>query len=671
MRNILAPWLASAWRGRTLALGLAALAWAAAIVWGGDSIRLADERASDWVWRLGASEVPERRVVIVDIDDASLAQVGPWPWPRAKMAELTRKLDAQGVGLKLFDVVFADSREGSSELAAALAAQDAEAPSVLAQVFAVRGETRLRSGTLAGALAGVGCQAPAVPAQGYVGNAAGLHSRAGHVTATLDADGAVRRLPAFICFEDRTYPGLVLAGVGALGAQAGRPPAFDLRPGQGWWDPAWRLQVPGLPGISAGLDRDGQIRVPFRSARSALTAVSAADVLNDKVAPEVLRGAWVLVGASAFGLVDAVPTAQGGAVSGVEVHAQLLAGLIDGEVPMTPRVAPLLQAGFVVLALGALLLLASGSPLRPRQRVVLLPLAALVAAGLGYALHAGALLQVSWYVGWAPAALAILLGGFGLALAEHARSLAEKGRLFRNLSSYVPGPVAERIALTEPTSEIDARRSDVTVLAADLQNFSRYCEARAPEDAARVLHRFFTTASGIIEAHGGVVEEMVGDSLLAVFNGPRACEDHPQRALAAAHELWLRCTEELPNVVGVGLEPLSVSVGLETGTALVGSFGPAQRKVHTVLGSTVTIALRLQGLTADVAYPVLVGQGAAERIGLGPERPELALKPLGSFLLPGLQHGCKVFTLRALLQPGSPAEQSTLRYLHLKKNNAA
>lgn len=666
-------WLMKPWHGRALTLGVAALASFAWMLLAPLSLNQLDERSTDFLWRLTASAVPERRVVLVDIDDASLSRVGPWPWPRETLAQLTRKLDEQGAGLKLFDIVFPEGREGAGNLAHALAARDAEAPSVLAQVFALRNESQLRSGVLAGAMPGLGCQAPAIPAQGYIANAPGLHGRAGHITAILDADGAVRRLPAFVCFDDRTYPSLALAGIAALAPQTHRVSGAGLAvsPGSGPWEPAWQLTATALPGIRIGLDAQGQLRVPYAVSRTAVTSVPAADVLQGKTAPDLLKGAWVLVGASAFGLVDAVPTALGGAVSGAEVHSQVLSALVDGRVPYTPRAAGWLQVGYVVFVISGLLLLAAGQPLRQRQRVVLLPVAAGAAAVLGFALHAALLLQVGWFIGWADAALTICLAGLTLALGEHARSLVEKGRLYQNLSSYVSEPVAEQIAFDEPTGEIVARRSDLTVLAADLQNFSRYCEARSPEDAARVLHRFFSTASAIIEAHGGVVEEMVGDSLLAVFNGSRHCEDHPSHALTAARELWLRCNEELPNTLGLGLEPLSVCIGLESGTALIGSFGPAGRRVHTVLGQTVTVALRLQGLTVDLAYPVLVGETAAQRIGIQFDQAKLALKPLGSFLLPGLQHSCKVFTLRTLLQPGSPAERSTLHYLHQQKNNLA
>lgn len=673
MKQWLARWLMKPWHGRALALGVAVLASLAWMVAAPVSLHQLDERTTDFLWRLTASDIPERRVVLVDIDDASLSRIGPWPWSRETLAQLTRKLDEQGAGLKLFDIVFPEGRDGANDLARALAARDDVAPSVLAQVFALRNESLLRSGALAGAMPGVGCQAPAVAAQGFIANAPGLHGRAGHITAALDADGAVRRLPAFVCFDDRTYPSLALAGIAALAPQARGASGAGLAvmSGKGPWEPAWQLTAAALPGIRIGLDAQGQLRVPYAISRKAVTSISAADVLQGKVPQGLLTGAWVLVGASAFGLVDAVPTALGGAVSGAEVHSQVLSALVDGRVPYSPRAAGWLQAGYVLIVVVGLLLLAAGQPLRQRQRVVLLPVAAGAAAAVGFVLHSTALLQAGWYIGWADAALVVCLAGLMLALGEHARSLVEKGRLYQNLSSYVSGPVAEQIAFDEPTGEIVARRSDLTVLAADLQNFSRYCEARSPEDAARVLHRFFTTASAIIEAHGGVVEEMVGDSLLAVFNGPRPCEDHPTQALMAARELWLRCNEELPNTTGLGLEPLSICIGLESGTALVGSFGPAGRRVHTVLGQTVTIALRLQGLTADLAYPVLVGQTTAQRMGPQFEQAKLALKPLGSFLLPGLQHSCKVFTLRTLLQPGSPAERSTLHYLHQQKNNLA
>ncbi len=667
------------WRGRAAVLLLAACVWLAWMLGASGSLAQLDERSTDVIWRWTASAPPERRVILVDIDDRSLNHMGAWPWSRELMAELTRKLDDQGASVKLFDIVFPESRVGSEQLSRALRARDADAPSILAQVFALRNESHLQSGILTGAVPGVGCQAPAVAAQGYIGNVEGLHSRAGHITPVLDADGAVRRVPAFVCFGERTYPNLVLAGLAALAApttQSQIPASAPLLPVPGTqpWQAAWQLAMPGM-GSQIPMDAQGHIRVPYRVSREAMTAVSAADVLQGKVPTGMLQGAVVIVGASAFGLADIVPTALGGGVSGAEVHAQLFAAALDDAIPYTPQGANWLQLAFAAIAILVLLKLAGYGGLRQYRAVVLLPLLAVAMAFLAFALHAALVINAGLFIGWASPALAVALCGLGLALAEHARSLAEKNIVYRNLSSYVSGPVAEQIALTEPSGNIEANRDDVTVLVADLQNFSRYCEARSPEDAARVLHRFFGSAETVIGAHGGVVREMLGDKLLAVFNGPLPCKDHAAKALAAGRELWSRCTEELPNTTGTGLEPLSVCIGIESGMALVGSFGPARRRVHAVLGKPVTVAVGLRDMTADLAYPVLIGQEAAERLIRSTESAEqfdLAVKSLGSFLLPGLQRSCKVFTLRTLLQPGGPAEQSNLIYLHqLQKNSAA
>jgi adenylate cyclase len=665
-------------RLRWLAVGVAFVLWAAVAWFAPAAMRQVDERGTDLVWQLTADPTEERRVVVVDIDDASLQRIGPWPWPRETQAKLVTALRERGASLQMYDIVFADGRPGTGELAKALAATRPQAPAVLAQVFSIDHESRQQTGELTGALPGQGCLPPAAPAQGFVANVAGLETPAGHITPRLDRDGAVRRVPALVCFGERNYPALAIAGPLALDGGDSAVPV-RTEPGTRPWDPPWMLTLGGTTGWRIPLDANGDMRVPYRKARSGIISISAADVLEGKLSGRnVLSGAWVLIGASAFGLADAVPTALGGAVSGVEVHAQLLTGLLDESIPFTPRAAMALQAGWVAIA--ALVLLAlcwtrgaaatRGGRLQ-RRHVLWIPVAGLSLGAAGFGLHALALLTIGWWIGWSNASLAIVLLGLCLGVAEHARSLAEKGRLFQNLSSYLPATVAEKIALLEPTGDIAAERRDVTVVVADVRNFSAYCETRSPEDAARVLHRFYTTAENIIEAHGGTVEEMTGDSLIAVFNGSKPCAEHPAQALTAARELWLRCSEELPNVPPQGLEPLGLGVGVESGTALVGSFGPASRRVHTVLGQPITVAMRLQEMTPELAYPILVGAETTERVGVPFERHELALKPLGTFLLPGLRHSSKVFTLRSLVQPGSDAEQQSLQYLKQQGHLAA
>ncbi|RYZ13321.1 MAG: CHASE2 domain-containing protein, partial [Comamonadaceae bacterium] len=333
-------------RLRLIAWGAALLLWLFCVLVFGSAVKMADERGTDLIWRLTAQTEAERRVIVVDIDDASLARLGPWPWPRPLVAQLVRQLDSYGVGLKVFDVVFPEDREGTPELAAALAAKDkmadAQAPNVLAQVFAIRNESTLRVGQPVGSMPEAGCSVPAPVATGVIANVANLHHRAGHISPTIDADGAVRRIPAVICFGGRSYPTLALAALSSLGPAETGSPSIAFARSRTLWEAPWSVSFSALPGRSFAMDEAGQLRVPFKLERGAFTSVSAVDVIERRVSPGLLQGAWVVVGASAFGLSDTVPTALGGAVSGSDVHAQLLTALVDGTVPLTPNGAVLL-----------------------------------------------------------------------------------------------------------------------------------------------------------------------------------------------------------------------------------------------------------------------------------------------------------------------------------------
>jgi len=620
------------WRIRAAALALA-LALSAALVslWPG-TLRSLGERGSDLIWRLAPLGGEERRLVIVDIDEASLAEVGPWPWPRDVLAKLINGIDALGARLQVLDIVLAEPRAGDEELAAALR----RAPTVLGQVFSLDPAVQVRAGKPAGALAGLACQPPVPQAAGYIANAPDLVDvgrPVGHLTPRISSDGAVRHVPPLVCHEGRVYPALALT---AIGAALGKPSGWRLEPGQRWSDPAWWLRLPGEAGFAVPVDRDGNVRVSYRLPRSAFVSVSAADVLAGRAPADLFRGTWVLVGATAFGVGDAVPTPLGELVAGVEVHAQLVPALLDHRFPVQPRGGVALQTLAAALAASLLLLLS----VRPgRLTVVGLPLAALALALATFGAHAMLALKGGLWVGWIEPSAFILLAGALLAIGEHARARFERERVFANLASYLPAAVAREVALVAPTGLIDAQRVEVTVLVADLRNFSAYCEGRPPEEAAALLHAFFSRSVRVVEANGGVVEGFHGDAAIAVWNAPVPCANHTVRARQAARELLAQVPQLFPDPPPDGLEPLASGIGLETGTALVGSVGPANRRQHMVLGDTVTVAVRLQGLTADLAHPILIGPGAAANL------PPGELMSLGDFLLEGLRRTYTVYTL--------------------------
>ena len=603
-----------------------------------------EERLASRTWSLANPQATERRVVVVDIDEKSTQALGPWPWPRERVATLLSGLDAYGVNLKVVDVLFEGAQDAAQDQKLALALK-AGAPTVISQLFALNPQAQLKSGQLAGAMGTCPANSTAnqpfgTPAFGFMGaetllaqSSAGV----GHITPIIDADGSIRRVPAVVCYEGQAYPALA---VSALAAATGAQPVWRNSPaGLFSASSAQHLDVGGL---QLPLDANGQLRVSYQMPRDGFASVSAVDVLQGKVPPHMLKGAWVLVGSTAFGGGDAVPTPQGGAVGGVEVHAQLMSAALDARTPFVPAWAPLwpLATGLVALLVLVFSLRAAG----PKAAVVM-PLVALATVASIFGLHAVLLLNLHQWLGWGQPAVFVALAAALLTTSEMLRVRAERERLFENLSSYLPEGAARRVAFEGPSAQVVAETREATVMLVDLRNFSAYCEERAPEDAAMVLHLFYTTLDRIVTEHGGVVEQMVGDGLTAVWNGSTPCNQHAQKALQAAEVIWKEGVAQLPKVASRKTPPLDIGIGIETGPVMVGSFGPARRRVHTVMGEAVSVASRLEKLTAELGYPVLVGPQALAQSGY------TDVHKLGDFLLAGMRTPRTVYALQIEVDP--------------------
>lgn len=610
------------WQARLLLLVVTALLVLLLRAGLGSTMYSLEEQVGGLGWRLAADGEAEQRFSIVAIDEQSLQQVGPWPWPRETWARLSDKLAAAGVQMQLYDVAFPDAQIADAEFAAALSRNNG----VLPQVPDLQNSQALvRSGNLGFAVSGASCDA-AVEAQNFIGNAPAFTGvPKGHIATWVDSDGAVRKVPAYICVDGAAYPAM---GISAL-LQATMATQWEvaMAPGAGVLGAPQQLTLPAYPGLAIPLDADGNLRVSFRKAPETFQAFSAADILNDRIDPALLENTWVLVGYTAFGLVDIVPTPYNGAAHGVELQARILGSILDNNVPYTPRAAGALHA-LLTLAFASLLWFFASA--RDRMASYGLAAAGVVLPLLAVALHVQVLTQANLWLGWLnPALFAFTAAGL-LLLHELARVRLERSRVFGNLSSYLPAEVAEEIAFALPDSSVNAHRKNVTLLSADLRNFSAYGESRPPEESAALLHFFFMKTTAIIEQHQGRVHEFKGDSLLAIWDGSDSAA--AAAALQAAHEMQRTMIEVLPQHPPAGLEPLALGIGIEQGPVLIGSIGPAHRRSHTLLGETVTITLRIQEMTAELAHPILIGECAARQLA------EHGLISQGSYLLSGLRN---------------------------------
>jgi CHASE2 domain-containing sensor protein len=611
------------------------------------SLHLVEERLGNLGWTIFPETQLEERVVIVAIDERSIAAVGPWPWSREKMAQLVSAIDNAGAQLQLHDIAYSDPRPGDEDLIAAL---EASSGAVISQIPILSANSTYLSeaesinvGVMTHPVNGLSCNNSGVPSIGFPSSSSFIAADVGfasipkgHIAPLLNADGSISKQPAVICVEGKPYPALAVSALhqaSRLSRQDDMNLSATVNLNGGLLGPAQRLTLDGYPGLEIPLDDDGNLRVSYASHPSSYQAVSAVDLLDGSADFELLRGAWVLVGATAFGLDDVVPTPYSSAAPGVELQARILGSILDLSMPFTPKAANLVLAFICLFFAVVLMRMGSftgrlGSIVSP-SLIVFFPLISL-------GVHIQLLSSLSVWLGWV---FPSLFGGISasmILLLEQARVRSQRNRVLGNLESYLPKDVAHQIAFSIPSSDIKAERRDVTLLSADLRNFSLYSESRPAEESAAVLHFFFQTATRIVEKCKGRIQEFNGDSLLAIWDDQGT--ESAERAYRAAVQMLDQINYQLlAQYAPDGLEPLVVGVGIEQGPALIGTIGPAHRRAQALLGDTVTIVLRLQEMTADLSQPILFGECVARQI------QSTQLQSQGSYLLAGLANPHIIF----------------------------
>ena len=486
-------------------------------------------------------------ITIVDIDDASLARIGQWPWPRSVFAQLFDKLGEYGARSITCDIlfpesdrysppVFAQQVEGvAPELAASLRGlpdNDTRMAEAMARNQVVLGAAAIP--TSLDAINGAKLRpSPVVvlgedPRQflpefaGLVGALPSLSQAAaglGLVTLTPDVDGIVRRVPLIGSVAGQLLPSLALE---TLRIAVGVDKVFVRSAAGG-------LTGVTIAGVTLPVDPVGRAWVRYADRRQD-QYVSAADVLEGTVAPDRFEGHVVLIGASAAGLGDIKAVPIVGNMPGVEIQVSLLHTLLSGTILRRPfEVVQLENLTLIVLGL----VLAWAGPFM--RASYLPPLLALVAAGgLGatwYAFRYHEVLVDGVYVA---AALAVLL--FWLAMARYVREEARRRTIRNAFSRYLSPVMVDRLASSARALKIGGERRDLTVLFSDIRAFTTLSERYEddPEGLTALLGRYFTAMTLIIQENSGTIDKYIGDAIMAFWNAPLPVDQHARQACLAA-----------------------------------------------------------------------------------------------------------------------------------------
>jgi len=600
--------------------------------------------AFDTRLRLTMPNTTDDRIVIVDIDEKSLAAEGRWPWGRDKLARLVDQLfERYRVGLLGFDVVFAEPDDSGLRILERLeGAGLAEDPGLRERLGELRprlDNDRIFARSLEGrpvvlgyffsAVGEVG-EAPQVgalppplfeeedfegrkidflEARGYGANLRELQEAArtaGHFTPYVDADGVVRRVPLLYGYEGGYYAALSLAvsrlALGGPPPRPGFPEEADDESGYTgieWLDLGER-RIP--------VDNSVRVLVPYRGPQGSFPYVSATDVLSGEVPPERLEGRIVLVGTSAAGLQDLRSTPVQPAYPGVEIHANLISGLLDNDIMDNPEYTR--GAEFVLLLASGIVMafvLPMLSPLWSALTTFAL-LAGIVGTNLYLWEYQNMVFPLSAGV---LAVLALFLVNMTYGFFIEARGKRQLTGLF---GQYVPPELVDEMSKSPEAYSLEGESREMTVLFSDVRSFTTISEGLNPRELSQLMNEFLTPMTHIIHDYRGTIDKYMGDAIMAFWGAPLADPDHARHALQAALDMIARLEELQPEFHSRGWPDIRIGVGLNTGLMNVGNMGSEFRMAYTVLGDAVNLGSRLEGLTKQYGVQIITSESTKNAV---------------------------------------------------------
>jgi adenylate cyclase len=580
-------------------------------------------------------------VRVVDIDDETIKRLGQWPWPRSDVAKLTRAIADAGAAAIAFDIVFSEPdrtspanlarrarAEGASgeQLAALrslpdhdsrLAAVLASTPSVLG-FFLTNGEGVGRLQPKAGfALAGSDPAASLTdyrsaihPLSAFQAAASGL----GFVSIKGDADGIIRRVPLLASLNGKMLPALstealrVAQGAGGVivrssdasgETNAGAPQTVGLKVGE--------FEIP--------LAERGEMWMHYTAPTPERT-VPAWRILSGRLAPAEMErlfgGRIVFVGAGAIGLRDLVSTPVRERELGVVLHAQTVEQIVLGAFLERPDwvegfETALLLAGGLLLVIFLPNLGAFGGALLAWGMV------AAVAGGSWYAFREHKLLLDP-----SAPALGLLSAYIVISLFTYLREERQRQYIHHAFDRYLSPEMVKRITADPSQLELGGQERQMTVLFCDIRSFSHISEQLTPQQIIAFLVAFLTPMTDILLAHKATIDKFIGDAILAFWNAPLDDEDQYRNAARAALAMQSRLAElnrEMPHKAEAPWPGIvNIGIGLNAGPCCVGNMGSAQRLSYSLIGDTVNLASRIEGLTKQYGVSIALGEELAEQL---------------------------------------------------------
>jgi adenylate cyclase len=570
-----------------------------------------------------------RPVRIVDLDEASLAKYGQWPWPRTRVADMINELTRLGAVAVGFDIMFFEpDRMSPGAIANTLRDLDdvtrdklRELPSndqVLAEAIqknrVVLGETGLPTRmpdldtslpVTPLAMLGGAPQDLLVEFPGLSRNIRTLEQTAagfGVLTIKTEHDGIVRRVPLIMQTQGITMPSLSFEVLRI----ASKTDTVLVK-----MDKAGVKSV-GVRGFDVPTDRNGQLWVHFAPHDPSIY-VPAADLLDGLVSKDTIAGRIVLIGTSAVGLQDVKTTPLDPVMPGVEIHAQILESILTKSVLSEPAWG--IGAELIVTVLLGLIIITVAPLFSPVVLTLFGTAILVVLVGTSWYFYASQRLLIDVTYPLISSAAIYLT----LVFSSYFREQSQRRQIRSAFSQYLSPALVAQLAQSPEKLVLGGEQRTMTFMFSDMRGFTTISEfyKTDPQGLTGLMNRFLTPLTNAILRRKGTIDKYMGDAIVAFWNAPLDDADHPTNAVEAAIdmiaeiELLNKARAEEAAAAGVPALPLNIGVGLNTGPCVVGNMGSDIRFDYSVFGDSVNLASRLEGQSKNYGFPIIAGSTTA------------------------------------------------------------
>ena len=568
---------------------------------------------------------PEDPVVIIDIDDRSLAEIGQWPWSRNQLANLTNQ--AYAAAALGFDIVFAEpdrtnpknliasydlNEELTKELVALPSNDELFAEAIENHGTVILGQALNNNQNILSAKTKFGLVTQGDDPKQFVANYSGAQSNITILDASArgvgsmsigNNDAIVRQLPTFESIGNQLIPSLALEMTRvAVGAST-----FQIKSSNASSEEAYGAQT-GINNIKLGpltipTTAEGNAWIYFTATKN-ISTVSAVDVIAGIIPPEFFEGKVALVGTSAAGLLDLRSTPTEKNIPGVTIIAQFIQQIFANEFLQRPDwlFGAEFLAGLVLAILTTLSIQALG------------PIGGLSVLVLG----SGGILGSSYYFFKSKLFLVDPISPLVIALSVYIAvtffnflfTELERSRVRGAFAQYLSPEMVNRLAESNESLVLGGERKEMTFLFSDIRGFTKISEQykEDPEALTQLINQLLTVLSNAILDHGGTIDKYMGDCIMAFWNAPTDQADHRQLAIKAAHAMNQALDEFNLSMKGNLEFELEIGIGINSGECIVGNMGSDKRFDYTVLGDSVNLASRLESQSSNYGLHMIIGE---------------------------------------------------------------